>query len=168
MSHDYKAQRAETFESFEAFAADAPALAALWNPWITDTAITFASLPKTAQDLAQMIATRPAFFTTDKVQGFATYGQFRSGNGYATCMEHTIVLQPTARGKGTGRALMAALESHARAGGAHQMIGAVSGENTEGRAFHQAIGYREVGVVARAGFKFGRFMDLVLMQKFLS
>lgn len=150
-----------------ATSADAAALAALWNPWITDTAITFASLPKTAQDLAQMIATRPAFFTTDTVQGFATYGQFRSGNGYATCMEHTVILSPTAHGNGLGRALMQAVETHARQNGAHQMIAGISAENPAGIAFHGKLGYRQTATIPQAGFKFGRFIDLVLMQKFL-
>lgn len=150
-----------------ATAADAPALAALWNPWITDTAITFASIPKTPDDLALLIATRPAVFTTDTVQGFATYGQFRGGNGYATCMEHTVILSPQAHGSGLGRALMQAVESHARANGAHQMIAGISAENPAGIAFHTRIGYHHTGTVAQAGFKFGRFIDLVLMQKFL-
>ena len=146
---------------------DAPALAALWNPWITDTAITFASIPKTAQDLALMIATRPAFFTTDTVQGFATYGQFRGGNGYATCMEHTVILSPMAQGTGLGLALMQAVESHARDNGAHQMIAGISAENSAAITFHGKLGYHHIATIPQAGFKFGRFIDLVLMQKFL-
>ena len=47
------------------------------------------------------------------------------------------------------------------------MIAGVSGENPDGRAFHERMGYRVLAVVPDAGFKFGRFMDLVLMQKFL-
>ena len=150
-----------------ATAADAPALAAMWNPFITDTAITFASTPKTPDDLAQMIATRPAVFTTDTVQGFATYGQFRSGDGYASCMEHTVILSPQAHGRGLGRALMQAVESHARQNGAHQLIAGISGENPAGIAFHGKIGFRHLATIPQAGFKFGRFIDLVLMQKFL-
>ena len=150
-----------------ATAADAPALAALWNPWITDTAITFASIPKTPDDVAQMIATRPAFFTTDTLQGFATYGQFRSGNGYATCMEHTVILSPTAHGNGLGRALMQAVESHARDNGAHQMIAGISAENPAAITFHSKLGYHHTATIPQAGYKFGRFIDLVLMQKFL-
>ncbi len=148
--------------------ADAAALAALWNPWITDTAITFASIPKTAAEVAQMIATRPAFFTTDDLAGIATYGQFRGGNGYATCMEHTVILSPQSQGRGLGRALMQAVETHAKAHGAHQMIAGISAENPAGVAFHARLGYREVARIPKAGFKFGRFIDLVLMQKFLS
>ena len=51
---------------------------------------------------------------------------------------------------------------------AHQMIAGVSGENPEGRSFHARIGYAEIAIIPQAGYKFGRFMDLVLMQKFLT
>jgi phosphinothricin acetyltransferase len=82
-------------------------------------------------------------------------------------MEHSISLTPDHRGGGVGRALMAAVEDHARAFGAHQMIAGVSGENPEGRAFHARLGYELIATIPEAGFKFGRFMDLWLMRKFL-
>ncbi|WP_438670812.1 GNAT family N-acetyltransferase [Pseudogemmobacter sonorensis] len=99
--------------------------------------------------------------------GFARYGQFRSGQGYARSMEHTIILSPAASGRGIGRRLMAAIEDHARASGIHLMIGAVSGENPDGRAFHEAVGYRLMGTIPAAGFKFGRHLDLWLLGKLL-
>ncbi len=153
--------------------ADAAGIAALWNPWITDTSVTFNSTEKPAADVAAMILERDrlghATFVAeaDTLLGFVSYAQFRGGVGYATCMEHSVILAPAARGKGAGRALMSAIEDHARAAGAHQMIGGVSGENAAGIAFHAALGYAHVATIREAGFKFGRFMDLVLMQKFL-
>ena len=145
--------------------ADASALAASWNPWIRDTAVTFNSVEKSEADLLAMIATRDCFLVhvNNGVQGFATYSQFRSGPGYATCVEHSVILSPSARGRGAGRALMVAVEDHARAAGAHQMIAGVSGENPEGQRFHVALGYHEIAIIRDAGFKFGRFIDLVLM-----
>jgi phosphinothricin acetyltransferase len=83
-------------------------------------------------------------------------------------MEHTIQLAPGASGRGHGRALMRAVEDHARMGGAHSMFAGVSGENPEGRAFHARLGYAETAVLPAVGWKFGRWMDLVLMQKFLA
>jgi L-amino acid N-acyltransferase YncA len=151
-------------------AADAAELMALWNPWIKDTSITFNAVEKTEADICAMIAERPCVmvYVNNGVQGFATYGQFRGGIGYATCMEHTIILSPNARGTGAGRALMAAIEADAKAKGVHQMIAAVSGENPGACAFHAAIGYQACAHIREAGFKFGRFMDLILMQKILS
>lgn len=154
-----------------ALAADAAAIAAFWNPMIRDTAITFNPVEKTPEDVADMIATRACFLVAEGggrvLDGFATYAQFRGGLGYAFAQEHTIVLAPGGRGRGTGRALMAALEDHARAAGHHIMVAGVSGSNPDGIAFHAAIGYREVGRVAEAGWKLGRWHDLVLMQKML-
>lgn len=155
-------------------AADASALAALLNHWIENTAVTFNPVPKTADDILDMILAKAsaghAFLVAEdagRVIGQASYGQFRGGQGYATCMEHSISLLPDTPRKGLGRALLTAVEDHARAGGAHQMIAGVSGENADGRAFHARMGYTEVATIAQAGFKFGRYMDLVLMQKFL-
>lgn len=157
-----------------AAAADAPALAALLNHWIEHTAVTFNPVPKTEEDILVMIATKAAaghaFLVAvedGQLLGQASYGQFRGGLGYRTCMEHSISLLPGVHGKGLGRALLTAVEDHARDQGAHQMIAGVSGENAEGRAFHDRMGYRHIATVPEAGFKFGRFMDLVLMQKIL-
>ncbi len=154
-------------------AADIPALLALWNPIIRDTTITFSSEEKTPESLAAMIAERRAagreFLLAEGagLMGFATYAQFRGGNGYAHAMEHTIILAPGARGRGAGRALMARIEDHARAGGAHTLFAGVSGENPDGVAFHERVGFRIVGRIPEVGAKFGRWLDLVLMMKIL-
>ncbi|HEX9858308.1 MAG TPA: GNAT family N-acetyltransferase [Paracoccaceae bacterium] len=155
--------------------SDLAALLAIWNPLIRDTLITFNSTQKTLADMEKMLAEKAAagqaFLVAEadgRVAGFATYGQFRGGVGYAHTMEHTIILGEATRGKGLGRALMRAVEDHARAGGAHSIFAGVSGGNPEGRAFHAAMGYREAAVLPEVGYKFGRWWDLVLMQKFLT
>jgi L-amino acid N-acyltransferase len=154
--------------------SDVPAVLAIWNPFIRDTAVTFNSAEKTAHGLAADITTKEgdgkAFFVAEldgAVVGFATYGQFRGGVGYAHTMEHTVILSQSAHGRGVGRALMTAIEDHARVAGAHSMFAGVSAENAAGEAFHAALGYVEVARLKQVGFKFGRWMDLVLMQKML-
>lgn len=154
---------------------DIPAILEFWNPIVRETTITFASEEKTEAGLLATFAERRAagqeFFVAEdaagRVVGLATYAQFRGGNGYARAMEHTIILAPGARGQGAGRALMAAVEDHARKGGAHSMIAGVSAENDAGIAFHAAVGYPEVARIPEVGFKFGRWLDLVIMQKML-
>jgi len=155
-------------------AQDAAAIAALWNPIIRDTAITFNAAEKSEADVAALIADTAraghAVFVAvvdGAVLGVALYGQFRAGVGYARAMEHTILLAPAARGLGLGRALLATVEDHARAGGAHVLIAGVSGENADGVSFHARMGFREIARLPEVGWKFGRAMDLVLMQKFL-
>jgi L-amino acid N-acyltransferase len=154
-------------------AGDAAAIAALWNPYIRDTAVTFNPVEKSVADVEAMIADRHAkghatfVAMGDGLLGFASYAQFRAGAGYATAMEHSILLAPEAKGQGAGRALIDAVCAHAAAAGAHQMIAGVSAENADGLAFHARMGFAEVARVRQAGFKFSRFIDLVLMQKFL-
>lgn len=155
-----------------AVAGDAAAIMAIWNAVIRETLITFNPVEKTGDDVAALIATRvgPAggtFVTEDAghVAGFATYAQFRGGAGYARTMEHTILLAPGARGQGRGRALMAALEDDARAKKVHSIFAGVSSANPEGRAFHAALGFREVAVLPEVGWKWDRWLDLHLMQK---
>lgn len=160
-----------------AIVLDAPAIAAIWNPFIRDTAVTFNAVEKRAEDVAALIVTRltaghgflvAADPDDGTILGFATYTQFRSGIGYAKSMEHTILLAPAAHGKGLGRALLSAIEKHATEEGAHQILAGVSAENPAGIRFHLAMGYVECARIAAAGYKFGRYMDLVLLQKFLS
>lgn len=153
---------------------DAAGVAAIWNPVIRDTLITFNSAEKTVEEVAGLIAARQGagqgFFVDEAagaVAGFATYGQFRVGVGYAHAMEHTVLLAPAARGQGLGRALMAALEAHAAAAGVHVMVAGISAANPGAVAFHAALGYVEAGRMAEVGRKSGRWLDLVLMQKLL-
>lgn len=153
--------------------ADIPAVLALWNPYIRDTLVTFSSEEKTPESLAALMATRRAvgqeFFLAveDRLLGFVTYAQFRGGNGYAQAMEHTIILAADVAGKGVGRALMAHLESHARAGGVHTLLAGVSAGNPAGVAFHERVGFTVIARIPEVGRKFGQWWDLILMQKIL-
>jgi phosphinothricin acetyltransferase len=152
--------------------ADLDPMLALWNGFIRDTTVTFTSEEKTAAGLAAMIAERRAagreFLVAEAggaFAGFATYAQFRGGNGYAHAMEHSILLTPSARGQGIGRRLMQAIEDHARAGGAHTLFAGVSGENLAGVDFHARLGFATVARFPEVGRKFDRWIDLVLMMK---
>ncbi|WP_425043932.1 N-acetyltransferase family protein [Primorskyibacter sp. S87] len=152
-------------------AGDAKAIADFWNPQIRETMITFSSVEKTPEEIALMIDHRPIFLVAElegQVVGFATYRQFRGGIGYARTMEHTVILAPSARQRGLGRALMREIEAHAKAAGAHTMIAGVSSGNQDARAFHAALGYDYVVILPEVGQKFEKWWDLVLMQKFLS
>ncbi len=158
----------------DATAADAAAIAALWAPISRDTVITFNPHIRSAPEIAAMIATRQqaghAFLIAEAeaaLLGFATYGQFRGGAGYARTMEHTINLAPEARGRGLGARLLNALEDHAAAAGAHVMVAAITGDNAASIAFHLRHGYARIGTMPQVGWKFGRYHDLALMQKIL-
>ena len=155
----------------QAQTGDAEAIAALVNDIVDGTTVTFTTIRKSPEDVEAEISARGEAFQVvkqdDRVIGFATYFPFRSGPGYAQVKEHSIALAPDARGRGAGRRLMIRLEDVARDAGVHTLVAAVSGENTEGVAFHTALGFAEVGRLPEVGVKFGRRLDLVLMQKLL-
>ncbi len=151
---------------------DAAAIAEISNQVIRDTLITFAADERTPDSIATDIeANRDRFLVAElngKVVGFATYGPFRAGAGYAFCREHTIRVIPDARGHGLGRALMEGLEEIARSEKVHVLIAGISSENPTAIAFHAALGFSEVGRMPQVGRKWDRWLDLVLMQKILA
>ena len=149
---------------------DAAQIAAIQNPVIRDTAITFNAEEKTTDEIAAAIRDLPCFIVAEngeQLLGFVSYLPFRRGVGYARTMEHTILLARAARGKGVGRALMVAAEDHARAAGVGSLWAGISGENPDGVVFHASVGFEEVARLPKVGFKFGRWMDLILMRKWL-
>lgn len=152
--------------------ADAHSICAILNPIIDQTTITFSPSPITPKDVTLGIADHAKrgdpYFVAEregKVLGFAKYGPFRSGIGYARTAEITVHLSRDARGQGLGRRMVSALEDHARLAGIHSLIAGISAENAPALEFHAKLGFQQVGQIAKAGYKFERFIDLILLQK---
>ena len=151
----------------QARAADAPWIAAIWNQIIADTLVTFTTTPKAEDDIGRMIDSAPVFVLPDRA-GFATYGPFRGGPGYAATAEHTIYLARGAQGQGMGAALMTRLMDHARQSGIRAMVAGISGANAGAVRFHARLGFGTVGTMPGVGYKHGQWLDLILMQKMLN
>ncbi|MEL7255863.1 MAG: N-acetyltransferase family protein [Pseudomonadota bacterium] len=154
--------------------ADAGAIAEIWNHYIRDTTVTFTTDEKTADDVTAYIDARQTdgmsvvvAQTAAGLMGFAAASSFRSGPGYARTLESSVMLRDGASGAGMGRALMQAVEDAARRGGATALVAGISGENDAAMAFHARLGFADVGRMPGVGQKFGRALDLVLMQKTL-
>jgi phosphinothricin acetyltransferase len=104
----------------------------------------------------------------DRVVGFCTYGEFRENRrweGYRFTAELTIHVDPSCHGAGVGRLLMEALVERARADGLHTLVAAVDGTNAGSIRFHERLGFVETARMPEIGFKFGRWLDLVLLQR---
>lgn len=157
----------------DATGADMAAVAAIWNPVIRETFVTFNSREFDVPALDAMRAARQgvghAFLVLEapggEITGFATFRQFRDGPGSARTFEHTIVLAPAAQGRGHGRRLMAEIEDRARRADGRRLWAGVSAANPAGLRFHAALGYTQVAVLPEVGFKAGQWIDLVLMCK---
>ena len=102
------------------------------------------------------------------VLGFASFGEFRAWPGYRFTVEGTIHIAESARGRGVGRQLLEALVDRARALGKHVMVAGVDSENVASLRFLTRYGFVETGRLPEVGHKFGRFLDLVFLQLFLT
>lgn len=104
------------------------------------------------------------------VVGFAAYGSFRGSGkwpGYRHTVELTIHVDPASWGIGIGGALLEELIDRARRQEVHVMVAAIDGDNVDSIGFHQRLGFSEVARMPEVGRMFGRWLDLVLMQRIL-
>lgn len=103
-----------------------------------------------------------------QVLGYAYANHFRPRPAYRFCLEDSIYLHPEARGRGVGRVLLAELVARCEALGARQMLAVIGDAANAGSiGVHAALGFTHTGVLAASGWKFGRWLDVVLMQRAL-
>lgn len=103
-----------------------------------------------------------------RVLGYAYANWLRPRRAFRFCVEDSIYLAPDALGRGTGRALLAELMTCCEAAGARQMVAVIGdADNAASIALHRACGFEHAGQLSAAGWKFGRWLDVVMMQKAL-
>ena len=102
------------------------------------------------------------------ILGFCSFGDWRGAwPGYRFTVEHSVHVRSDRRGAGIGRKLVQAVFPYARALDKHVMIGAIDASNDASIKFHGRLGFRQVAHFREVGFKFGRWLDLVFMQRVL-
>ncbi|MFL6627426.1 MAG: GNAT family N-acetyltransferase [Vitreoscilla sp.] len=154
-------------------AADVPTCAAIYRDAVRNGTGTFeldepddAEMARRrdailAQGLPWLVAERDG-----QVLGYAYANQFRPRRAYRFCVEDSIYLDPAARGQGAGRLLLAELVARCERLGIRQML-AVIGDaaNLGSISVHRACGFEHSGVFKAAGWKFDRWLDVVMMQR---
>jgi len=159
----------------EAQEADLPAILDIYNDVVATSTAIYRDEPATLEDRRSWFAARkaerqPVLVATDRgaVVGFAAFGGFRPWPGYRFTVEHSVHVRADRRGQGVGAALMTPLIAHAAALGMHVMIAGIDADNAGSIRFHQRLGFTQVAHMREVGFKFGRWLDLVLMQRLLA
>ena len=98
--------------------------------------------------------------------GYAYATPFRPRPAYRFSVEDSIYLHPAAQGRGVGRLLLAELVSRCQAAGARQMLAVIGDSaNQASIGLHRALGFEPSGTLQSVGWKFGRWLDVVLMQR---
>jgi L-amino acid N-acyltransferase len=156
---------------------DVAAILDLYNALIPTTTIAWTEREQTLEDRQQWFDRQrtvgnPVLVAEldGLVIGFATFGDFRDSvkwPGYRFTVEHTIHVRADHWGSGIGRHLMHELIERARHAGKHVMIGGIDGANDASIRFHERLGFVEVARMPETGWKFDRWLTLVLMQLIL-
>jgi phosphinothricin acetyltransferase len=152
--------------------ADAEAIRVIYNHAVEHTTATFDLVPRSADEQRSWLANRSGAFsvlvatTTDdaEVVGFASASPYKERAAYRTTVEDSVYVREDRQGQGIGRALLTALLDAAAASGFHAVMARVEAGSLASRALHEACGFRLVGVEREVGRKFGRWLDIALMQ----
>ena len=153
---------------------DAEALRSIYNPEVLESTVTFDLVPRTLDDQLAWIAEhsggRPAVVATDDagaVVGFGSLSPYRPRPAYAPTVEDSVYVRRDLRGRGVGVSVLDALVDLAGRHGFHSVIGRIVGGHAASIALHERCGFAQVGVEREVGRKFGRWLDVVLMQRML-
>ena len=136
---------------------------------------TFEVDPPSVQDMrarrAEVLARGLPWLVAEsdnQVSGFAYCNWFKPRPAYRFSAEDSIYLAPHANGQGLGRALLAELTTQAERAGVRKLIAVIGDSgNTGSIGVHRAVGFQHVGVLASCGWKFDRWLDVVLMERSL-
>jgi phosphinothricin acetyltransferase len=156
-------------------ADDAPALNALYDHYVRETAITFDLEPwpeaKRREWLAGFAdAGRHQLFVAERagaLLGYACSRRFRDKAAYDTTLETSVYLAPGAEGQGLGRRLYERLFAALDGVGAHRLVAGVTLPNPASVALHERLGFTPVGVFRQVGRKFGRYWDVLWLERAL-
>lgn len=99
--------------------------------------------------------------------GFATYGPWRLKKGYRFTYEHSIYVAKEQRRKGYAKVLLSELINYARSSGGHCLLAVIDADNSASIALHEGFGFSKCGHLREVGYKFDRYLDLVLYQLLL-
>ncbi|GLK55374.1 phosphinothricin acetyltransferase [Methylopila capsulata] len=154
--------------------ADVPAIATIYGDHVLHGTASFEEVPPSVDEMtgrlrAVLDAGLPYIVAEAQgvIVGFAYAGPHRPRAAYRHTVEDSIYLAPEAQGRGLGRALLDELIRRCEATGRLRQMIAVIGDsaNAGSIAVHTRAGFRMVGAMTNVGFKFGRWLDTVIMQR---
>jgi phosphinothricin acetyltransferase len=154
---------------------DMPAITAIYAHHVLNGTGTFETTPPSEADMAarraDVLAKELPYLVAEedgRILGFAYCNWFKPRPAYRYSAEDSIYMADGARGRGAGKLLLAALAQEAEAAGIRKLIAVIGDSANQGSVrVHEAIGFTPVGVLKSCGWKFGKWLDVVLMEKTL-
>jgi L-amino acid N-acyltransferase len=153
---------------------DAEATRAIYNLEVLESTVTFDLVARTLTDQQQWIAehagSHPAIVAVDDddtVLGFASLSPFRPRAAYVPTVEDSVYVHRDARGRGIGELLLRDILTLGADHGFHSVVARIVGGHDTSIALHHKCGFEQIGCEREVGRKFGRWLDVVLMQRML-
>ena len=154
---------------------DIPAITALYTDYVLHSTCTFEVDPPTQADMAarraEVLGRGLPWLVLEEagqVLGYAYCNWFKPRPAYRYSAENSIYLAPAAQGRGLGRMLLTGLAAQAEATGVRKLIAVIGDSgNAASVGLHRSLGFEPVGTIRSCGWKFGRWLDIVLMEKTL-
>jgi phosphinothricin acetyltransferase len=154
---------------------DVDAIAAIYGYHVLHGLASFEEVPPEADEIARrravIVAGGLPYLVAElgsRVVGYCYASLFRPRAAYRFTLEDSIYIDEAWVGRGIGRALLETLIDRSTALGYRQMVGVIGGRETlPSIRLHRALGFAEIGILPAVGFKFGRWVDIVLMQRAL-
>ncbi|MHB9799480.1 GNAT family N-acetyltransferase [Pseudomonas sp. MT3] len=155
---------------------DLSTIAAIYRHYVLHSCATFEETPPTTAELEQryagVVASGLPYLVAEcegEVLGYCYATPFRQRPAYRFTLENSVYVRHDASGQGIGSALLRTLLARCGRGPWKQVIAVVGdSENHASRALHRRFGFREVGVLEKVGFKLGRWVDTVYLQRELN
>jgi phosphinothricin acetyltransferase len=153
---------------------DAAAIRAIYNLEVESSTATFDLVPRSLEDQRTWLAARTGAFSavvaveSDEVVGFASLSPYKERAAYRTTVEDSVYVRRDQQGRGVGRTLLGHIVEVAAASGFHAVMARIEGGSEASRALHAACGFELVGIEREVGRKFGRWLDIALMQLVLT
>jgi L-amino acid N-acyltransferase len=153
--------------------ADAPAIRDIYNREVLESTVTFDLVPRTLEEQVAWIdehsGGHPAIVAVDgdDVVGFASLTPYRPRPAYMTTVEDSVYVRRERRGQGIGALLLGDLVGRAREHGFHAVIARIVGDHEASIRLHVACGFEPIGTEREVGRKFGKWLDVVMMQRML-
>src|ERR1043166_8211008 len=154
----------------------APQILAIFNEAIANSTALYDYQPRTMETMQSWFEAKkkgnyPVIGAQDdkgELLGFASFGTFRAWPAYKYSIEHSVYVDARFRGQGIGQRLLHEIINAAQEQNYHLMVGVIDAANSVSIRLHEKLGFVHCGTIRHAGFKFGRWLDVVFYQLILA
>ncbi len=159
----------------EATSDDAEAIRSIYNHEVENETSTMDLVPRTLEMQREWIAARSGAFCaivavdgTGEVLGFGALSEYKDRSGYRSTVENSVYVRRDVARRGIGKQILLRLIETATVSGFHSIIARIEAQGTASRGLHESCGFELVGIEKQVARKFGKWLDIAVMQRLLS